>query len=703
MPPIDVVLGALEEFGGAPRQRSNGWTAKCPAHRDRKPSLSISVGEDGRVLLNCHAGCDAEHICSVLGLKMRDLFSIGPNGAASKLSHSRKSKAAPTPLDESKTVRNSKARRFAELQQAIADAKRRRGTPHHRWDYHDRDGRLVGVVLRWNTVDSETGKPGKDYLPISLEDGTWAQIGMPTLRPLYRLPALLAASQDATIWVGEGEKVADALHGLGLIATTSPHGSGSAKQADWSAVRGRDVIIACDRDAAGELYGTDVEDLARAAGARSVAVLKPWVLWPEIPEKGDVADVVASVTSPETVRTTLEDWARTSTADGVDDAFKLVSAAQLIGSHPELRPAVITSLLREGEVMNLVAAPKVGKTWMAHSLALSVASGRPWFGLTTTPGRVLLIDGELHGQTLSRRLIATVQALGLPSACLENVHVWCLRGKRKTVDDLARQLRNFPPGTYRLIVVDALYRFIPIGAEENSNESMTHIYNTLDAIGEHSRAAVSAVHHSTKGDQSSKAVTDVGAGGGAQSRAADAHLALRPHQEQGAVIVEAAVRSWPAFAPFVIKWQDPGWERDDSLDPTARARPGGGRKNAQNPPVKKEVSPSQFARAFVGSTPLLKDEVFARARAGGVSVARASSLLKLAEAEGSVFRLVSGFSTSPRFSTMPEGGGGTATAPTPGVSTPGGSGGGLHPPSPPGPRVPERRSKAGTSRSAPRA
>ena len=49
-------------------------TARCPGHDDRKDSLSIGKGNDGRVLLNCHAGCEVETVVSALGLVMADLF-----------------------------------------------------------------------------------------------------------------------------------------------------------------------------------------------------------------------------------------------------------------------------------------------------------------------------------------------------------------------------------------------------------------------------------------------------------------------------------------------------------------------------------------------------------------------------------------------------------------------------------------------------
>jgi hypothetical protein len=58
------------------RRRGKGWIAKCPAHDDRKPSLSIDEGSDGRALIRCHAGCDHTAILASLGMKPRDLFPV---------------------------------------------------------------------------------------------------------------------------------------------------------------------------------------------------------------------------------------------------------------------------------------------------------------------------------------------------------------------------------------------------------------------------------------------------------------------------------------------------------------------------------------------------------------------------------------------------------------------------------------------------
>ena len=67
---VNEFLSRLDGVKGGHGQ----WTAKCPAHDDRRASLSVSVGEGGRVLLNCHAGCSTEDICAALGLTVKDLF-----------------------------------------------------------------------------------------------------------------------------------------------------------------------------------------------------------------------------------------------------------------------------------------------------------------------------------------------------------------------------------------------------------------------------------------------------------------------------------------------------------------------------------------------------------------------------------------------------------------------------------------------------
>lgn len=69
--PIDNVLSRLEKV----RSRQAGqWSARCPAHADKGPSLSVRETPDGAVLVHCFAACEVSAIVSAMGLDMQDLF-----------------------------------------------------------------------------------------------------------------------------------------------------------------------------------------------------------------------------------------------------------------------------------------------------------------------------------------------------------------------------------------------------------------------------------------------------------------------------------------------------------------------------------------------------------------------------------------------------------------------------------------------------
>ena len=69
-----MILDALLPMLDAVQQRSNGrWSARCPAHDDRTPSLQVTSG-DKAILLKCWSGCRLEDICLALGIEQRDLF-----------------------------------------------------------------------------------------------------------------------------------------------------------------------------------------------------------------------------------------------------------------------------------------------------------------------------------------------------------------------------------------------------------------------------------------------------------------------------------------------------------------------------------------------------------------------------------------------------------------------------------------------------
>jgi hypothetical protein len=70
---VEELLRRLE----AVRRTSRGFVARCPAHADRHPSLSISKGERG-ILIKCWSGCEFREITDALGLRVSDLFFDKP-------------------------------------------------------------------------------------------------------------------------------------------------------------------------------------------------------------------------------------------------------------------------------------------------------------------------------------------------------------------------------------------------------------------------------------------------------------------------------------------------------------------------------------------------------------------------------------------------------------------------------------------------
>jgi hypothetical protein len=67
---IDAILSRLSKVKG----RHGSYTACCPAHDDRSPSLAVRETDDGRILLHCFGGCSVQSVLDAIGMDMTDLF-----------------------------------------------------------------------------------------------------------------------------------------------------------------------------------------------------------------------------------------------------------------------------------------------------------------------------------------------------------------------------------------------------------------------------------------------------------------------------------------------------------------------------------------------------------------------------------------------------------------------------------------------------
>jgi hypothetical protein len=259
-----------------------------------------------------------------------------------------------------------------------------------------------------------------------------------------------------------------------------------------------------------------------------------------------------------------------SLADDSDNGPPIQRLKGLIDNFAGLNAPVIHGLLREGETMNIIASPKMGKSWFVSTLAISIASGLDWLGLAVEQGRVLHIDNELHACTSAYRYGVLSEAMGLPYHLYSNnIDMVSLRGQLRDLYSMGSLFGQVAPGQYKLVIIDAFYRTLPRDTDENDNGAIANLYNRIDHYAAQLECAFVLIHHSSKGNQSGKAVTDVGAGAGSQSRAADAHLILRPHEEEDVVVLESAVRSWPPMAPKALLWNWPLFTPTDEVDTSA--------------------------------------------------------------------------------------------------------------------------------------
>ncbi len=258
-------------------------------------------------------------------------------------------------------------------------------------------------------------------------------------------------------------------------------------------------------------------------------------------------------------------------------ALATPSLVLLIATNPTRNPILIDRVIREKEVVNVVSSAKAGKSFLAMSIAYSVAFGRDWLGhFKTNKGRVLILDNELHDAEVAARNRAFAEKgsfifdAGLDGSALnDRIHVMPFRERSgmPSVDKLDQFLSPLGEGDYKLIILDALYRSLPKGVSENANEDMTRVYNHLDCIAQRLGSGIIVVHHTSKGSQSGKRVTDIGSGAGAISRAPDTHMTITEHKTAGCCVLETVNRSFPKSDSCTIKFDYPEWTICEDVKP----------------------------------------------------------------------------------------------------------------------------------------
>ncbi len=226
----------LSRFEALKLRGESKWRAKCPAHDDRHPSLDIGISQrTGQLLIKCHAGCPLPAVLQAVGLTMRDLFPDMDERDKESPSHDRPK------------------RRIVKT-----------------YDYRDEVGTLLYQVCRFEPKSFAQRHPVGTNKDGSVK-WEWGLNGV--RRVLYRLPELLADPRQPVLVV-EGEKDADALADLGLVATTNCGGTGMGWLAEYSqSLGGRRCVVIPDNDRPGLEHAWTVAGSLIWHGAESVRLI----------------------------------------------------------------------------------------------------------------------------------------------------------------------------------------------------------------------------------------------------------------------------------------------------------------------------------------------------------------------------------------------------------------------------------------------
>lgn len=370
-----------------------------------------------------------------------------------------------------------------------------------KWDYRDASGRLLACVYRHDPPG------GKQYRPWDVKARA---MRMPDPRPLYNLSTVVTA--DAVVLV-EGEKCADALARIGIVATTAMGGAATAlDKTDWTPLSGKTVAVWPDHDEAGAHYADAVIPKLQQLGAMVRRVTVP----NDKPKKWDAADAIAEGFD-------VAALLRASTAvPAADDAVQPLDitrwrAAERFAGQPQARRWLVEGVFPQAQAALVAAAGGVGKSFLLLSLAREVAvfDGK-WANAPLLFGSALTTDGVAIYVTAEDDAIEVHNRLNALGAIPDRLYVLPLpdaggaqplfapdpatRGPAMTAAwaQLERQLRQMP--NLRLVVLDPLQPLCAL--DLNVPENAQFVCSRLAALAASTGAAVIVSHHFAKREAS---------------------------------------------------------------------------------------------------------------------------------------------------------------------------------------------------------
>ena len=474
-------------------RRVNGqWMASCPVsshgqgNGDRNPSLCVSETDEGKPLFKCFSGCSQESVFNAV----KD-FGLLPD--------------LPNPTDFLTQIKP-----LPKPQEPVLEQE---------WHYVDEDGITQHIKQRYKTFDSK----GKTYKQYRVDENGRRHASMTGANIVpYNLPEVdFARKTGRTVFLCEGEKAADALKSLGVVATCTHNGASSFPEDVVKHLVGLTIAIVPDNDTVGWEYARKAVAALKSV-TKSIRVVDLGLQ--EIKEdayefvhkyggdKDRLVDLTKAtqavvseldVTTPARLlgvaETPVSEELELPQAPLVREGFKLEAWDDIQDEPVEW---LINGVIPQRSFVALYAPPASFKSFVALDIAECIATGRPFLGnQIAKQGAVLYIAGEGHGGIGTR-----IKALKIHHGTPEGTPVYFLRRQvnlRSSQTDLKDlvaaidDLKAIYDINFEMIIIDTLARAFG-GGNENASEDMGAFITAAGAIQGKYECSLLVVHHAGK-------------------------------------------------------------------------------------------------------------------------------------------------------------------------------------------------------------